>query len=347
MLGGEGVGNGDAFLERFEVEEEGAALEDLADDFLASECRELALDGFDDFCEECFGVCGEANDAVAAVFGLGENVCGDEIRISGFVGEDENFAGAGEEVDGDGTDELAFCLDDEAVAGAEDAVHGADGFGPECECGDGLRPADFDGFGDAGGFEGVEEGGVDGAVWAAGGRGKDLGDSGGLGEAGRHECGGDERRFAAWDVNADAVKWGEALADGGTFCIFGGPVFAQAAFGKGVDVVKCAGDGGLGGRGDGGFRSGKLGLADKQSFRRECRVVEAFGERDQCGIALACDVGDDFRDEVADSGLWQGAAVEAADEGRVAGIVVAEDFHAGKKLRNMSADFHFAKPDPA
>jgi hypothetical protein len=43
-------------------------------------------------------------------------------------------------------------------------------------------------------------------------------------------------------------------------------------------------------------------------------------------------LGDDFGDQVARAGLGLGAAVEAADKWRVAGIEVTENFHAGWKV---------------
>ena len=90
------------------------------------------------------GVVGdEADDAVRAVFGLGEQVGGDPFGAAGAVGEDEDFARAGELVHGHGAEHLAFRLDDVGVAGAEDFDDGRDGLRAVGEGGDGLRAADL------------------------------------------------------------------------------------------------------------------------------------------------------------------------------------------------------------
>ena len=87
------------------------------------------------------------------MLGLGEDVGGDVVGISGLVGEDEDFAGAGQEIDGNCAHQLALRLDDEAVTRAENAVHRSDRAGAERHRRDGLRAADLDRLGDSGSFQ--------------------------------------------------------------------------------------------------------------------------------------------------------------------------------------------------
>ena len=83
---------------------------------------------------------------------------------------------------------------------------------------------------------------------------------------------------------------------------------------------------------------GELRLADKQRLRGERRAVEALGESEQRLVALRRHLGDDLGDQIAHAGFRQGAAVEAADKRRVAGIEVTENLHAGWRWRTMIAD---------
>ncbi len=115
---------------------------------------------------------------------------------------------------------MAFRLDDEAVARAEDAVHRADRLGAKRERGDGLGASDLDDLRDSGGFQGIEQGGIDRAIRTAGSGGDDFRNLGGLGEARGHQCGGNERGLAAGDIDAHAIEGREALTHRGAFRVF-------------------------------------------------------------------------------------------------------------------------------
>ena len=200
----------------------------------------------------------QADDAVRAVFGLGEQVGGDPFGVAGAVGEDEDFARAGELVDGDGAEHLAFGLDDVGVAGAEDFDHGRDGLRAVGERGDGLRAADLVDLGGPGEFERAEERGGDVAVGVGGGGDDDLGDARGGGEGDGHDRRGDERRGAAGDVDADAREGIEAFADLDALAVVHVPVVAQAFEGEGADVFVRLGHGVLGAGVDGAGGGGEF-----------------------------------------------------------------------------------------
>ena len=237
VFGSPCVGDGDALSEVFDVDEVPAGFERGAGDVGAWEEIEETGDFFFNGAEEFEGWGGEEDLAVAAVFGLGEEVGGDEVRASGVVGEDHDFAGAREEVDGDCAEELAFGFDDEFVARAHDFVDWADGFGAEGEGGDGVGSADAVDLGGSGELEGVEHGVVDAAVGAAWRADDDFGDAGGFGESDRHDDGGDEGCGAAGDVDADALEWLIGFADDRALFILHVPALAETAFGEGDDIA--------------------------------------------------------------------------------------------------------------
>ena len=76
------------------------------------------------------------------MFGLGEEVGGDHRRVSGPVGDNEDFRRAGELVDSDLTEDLPLRLVDEGIAGADDLVDARDALGTEGHRRDRLRAAD-------------------------------------------------------------------------------------------------------------------------------------------------------------------------------------------------------------
>ena len=76
------------------------------------------------------------------VFGLGEQIGRDEVRIRGAVGENDDFARAGDHVDVAHSENLALGLGHVQVARTHDLVHLRDAFGPVGEGGHGLGAAD-------------------------------------------------------------------------------------------------------------------------------------------------------------------------------------------------------------
>ena len=81
------------------------------------------------------------------MLGLGEQVGGDERRVSGVVGDDQHLGRAGREVAGGARRvprHLQLGLGDPCVAGPENLVHRRNAPGAIGECRDGLRPAGED-----------------------------------------------------------------------------------------------------------------------------------------------------------------------------------------------------------
>ncbi len=239
------------------------------------------------------------------MFGLGEEIGGDELGVGGIIGEDEDLAGAGEKIDGDIAEEEAFGGDDIGVAGAEHLLDAADGSGAECEGGDGLGAADAMDLGGAGGGGGEKEGGIDGSVLAARGGDDDLGTAGGLGQGDGHQGGGDQGCGAAGDVDADALEGVELFTDRGAVMISALPVLAEGTAGELGDIAMGIIDGGA---------EGGIGLIDGLlDFLRgnakggggEACAVESFGEFDEGGIAFGSDGLDDGAGAFLDGGIEQ------------------------------------------
>ena len=327
VFGGPCIGDGDALSEVFDVDEVAAGFEGGAGDVGAREEFEETGDFLFDGAEEFEGWGGEEDLAVAAVFGLGEEVGGDEVGASGVVGEDHDFAGAWEEVDGDGSEELAFGFDDEFVAWAHDFVDWADGFGAEGECGDGVGSADAVDFGGSGELEGEEHGVVDAAVRAAGRADDDFGDAGGFGEGDRHDDGGDERGGAAGDVDADALEWLIGFADDRALFIFHVPALAETAFGEGDDIAAGGFEGlfdlwrdGFGGGGDDVRWDG-------EGVGGERGVVELVGEVSDGLVAAGADGVDDVADVGHEFRCGDVAAVEREEIGGEGRGFVAQGVH--------------------
>ena len=128
------------------------------------------------------------------MFGLGEEIGGDEGGIRAVVGDDDRLGGAVDRIDADIAVDLAFGKGDEATAGAEDLVDGGDGLSAVGQSGDGLRASDFEDGSDSGDLSGdqFQRGDLSAARSIAiavsrahGARDADLVDAGHLGGYGR------------------------------------------------------------------------------------------------------------------------------------------------------------------
>ena len=270
------------------------------------------------------------------MLGLGEEIGRDVGGFRARVGEDQDLAGAGEEIDGHRADELALRLDDEAVSRAEDAVNWAYCFRPESHRRDRLRAADFHRLSDAGLFQRVEKSRVDFSIRAAGSRRENFRDTSRLGEARRHQRGGNQRCLAAGDVNADAVEGRETLAHGRAFGVFPGPILAHAFPREGMDVAQAAADGFFGGGRDGGFRIGEFLFAHKKLLFGKLGAIEAMRQLHQRVIAFHGNRGNDVSHQIAHRVLRYRPAPQAVDERFVSLVLVSENLHAAELRRRCT-----------
>ena len=247
---------------------------------------------------------GQEPDAGAhVVFGLGQKIGGDHLRVAGLVGEDVDLGWAGELVDADGAEDLPLGLVHEGVAGAHDLVDAGHGFGPVGHGGDGLRAADAE--------DPVRAGQVAARDHRRMGVGRqaghDLPHARDLGRNDGHHRGGEQREAPAGDVSPDApdrdhavahVDAGQRLhlqrADGGELRLGERADVGDGEPGVGAGLGIEVGDGpGTLLRRD--LEAGEVGLI-------ELRRIPAHGV-----VAMGADLGEDGRDEALDRGRVGGA----------------------------------------
>ena len=93
---------------------------------------------------------------VVAVFGLADEIPGDDFRVRGLVGDDHDLGRAGEHVDADPAIEDALGLGHELVARADQDVGRAAAEEPEGHGGDPLHAAERQDHVGAAEIEGIE-----------------------------------------------------------------------------------------------------------------------------------------------------------------------------------------------
>ena len=335
MLGGEGVDEGDAVLERLDQHHPGTVLEGFFQLGLTAQGLDLLFDlGFDRV-EQLFGISDESHDAVAAVFGLGEHVGGDVGGIAARVGEGHDLARSGQEIDGDDAEELPFRLDDEGIAGTVDFQHRPDRFRAVGHRREPLGSADRVDLGGGGILKDVEQGRIDNPAGTGRRHHDDLGTSRCGGETDGHVRGRDERGTAARHVDADALEGQVTLADEGALGVLAGPVLAQAALREVGDVFSRGGDGLLRRLVDRGIGGGEFGGGDAELLRvGKAGLVEAIREIDEGGVAFFADFVEDTLHDGLDPGRRSIAAVELLQGRSEVLLVVAEDAHGGKSRRS-------------
>ena len=76
------------------------------------------------------------------MFGLAQQVGGDQLGVTGLVGDDEDLRRSGELIDADRPEHLPLRLVDEGIARPDDLVDGRHALGAVSQGGDGLRAAD-------------------------------------------------------------------------------------------------------------------------------------------------------------------------------------------------------------
>lgn len=240
------------------------------------------------------------------VFGLAEQIHRYPISGRGAVGDDEDFRRPRHHVDANYAEHAAFGGGDEGVARAGDFIDLRYGLGAVGEGGNRLRAADGEDFGNAR----DEGGGKYDVVAFALGCGDDHDDffhAGNMGGHGVHDDGTRIRRFAAGDVNADAVKWCNLLSQQRAVFVFVRPRFHFLAL---VVAFNACG---------GGFQGGlNFGLQtlerclqivlgeDEVGYGLGGRAVEAVGVFDERRIATFLHVGADIGDDAVDFGILRG-----------------------------------------
>ena len=83
------------------------------------------------------------------MFGLGNQIGGDEIGVSGFVGHDDHFARSGDRIDIDFAKHMPLGQRNEQIAGADDLVDLRHAFDAVSQCRHRLCTADSINFGNA------------------------------------------------------------------------------------------------------------------------------------------------------------------------------------------------------
>ena len=183
--------------------------------YLTDRSRKLGalLKAADDRLRERLAVGDEKRTLVAgAVLRLREQIRRNPVRIGGVIGKNGDFAGTRHEVERNGAVNLAFGGRDVRISGPHDLEHGFHMADAVRHQPDGLDTAHAVGFANAADLHRVENFRTDGSVLRTGRARHDFGDPGGLGEGRRHDDRGSEGRRAAGDIDADALKRGERLA---------------------------------------------------------------------------------------------------------------------------------------
>ena len=331
MLRSEAVGEADGRIQRFRLDEPAVVLERPFDELAPRKFRELfryfLLHGLDEF-----GRRREEPDpfVAGAVFRLREKVGGDVGRLRRIIGEHEHLAWSRQQVDRDIPEEEALGRDDVGIARTEDFLHRLDHHGAERHGGDGLGTAHPIDLGGAGLFYGEEKRGVDAAVLAAGSADDDLGTTRDFGQRDGHQRRRDERRGAAGDVDADALKRIEFLPDRRAVAVRGGPCFAEALAGEDGDVLRRFGhrcpQGFVGLEGGGeqfGGRHGKPGGVGQLGS------IELGGELKQRSVSAFLHGMDNGAGALLDGGIKQaGGRAERGDPAGKVAVVEPENLHA-------------------
>ncbi len=240
----------------------------------------------------------EHRGAAGSVLGLRQQVGGDQRRIGGVVGDDDDLGGAGgiaSNLPLDGP----LGQRDVGVAGTDDHVDRSDGVGPVGERGDRLRATDPVDVVDAGERRGGERGVGDRPVAARRDAQRDLADPGDPGRDGGHEHRAGVGGAAAGDVAARPVDGDDDLAGPDAVAIeVDGPgdlglvVGADLTGGVLERVADVAGQ----------ARQRRVACRRRDPQVLDGAAVEAGGELPDRDVAPAADVGDDRVHRVLRSG---------------------------------------------
>ncbi len=336
VFGGEQVGKIGCFIAAGDHDECAERFEGLAGEVAALSGGELFLEFGRHGVER--GIVPRNEDTGArCMFGLGNEIGGRVIWPSGFVGEDDDFAGAGDGVDIDIAVDEFFGEGDELVAGADDFIHTLHGAVDEAietigECGDGLSAAHAIDLGDA---EFVADGEDIGVVRAISGWRRDdddLFDAGCLSGDGRHEDSGGVGGGTAGHADADAIEWNVALAKEAVVRRLDFDVLMNDGGLEAENVIANAADGVEKLGGGAAVCGGELLAGDTERVGGELGVVE-LGRVTKNGIeALGADVGADAFDN------FGGGHGGAEDFQRFLAAGVADDVATGSELGSQLGD---------
>ena len=108
MLGRVFVGKGESFIYRFSDDDAGAAGKGCGGDLPALQLLQLGVDRRL-YLERQRSARGQENGASKdIVLGLGQQVCGCQLRVGPFISDDDRFGRTGEAVDSNQAEELPF-----------------------------------------------------------------------------------------------------------------------------------------------------------------------------------------------------------------------------------------------
>ena len=298
------------------------------DDVAAGHGFDEAVHGGLDFVEIGLRRADEDGLGDFVVFGLAEQIHRHPVGGRAAVGDDEDFRRPRHHVDADHAEHAPFSGGDEGVARAGDFIDLRYGLGAVGEGGNCLRAADGKDFGDAR----DEGGGKYDVVAFAFGRGDDHDDffhACDMGGHGVHDDGTRIRRFAAGDVNADAVKRCNLLSQQRAVFVFVRPRFHFLALVVAFDPCGGGFQGGL----NFGLQTLKRGLQivlrqNEVGYGLGGRAVEAVGVFDERRIAALLHVGADVGDDAVDFGILRGLKSQQGFEfGLEIGRLGVEFFH--------------------
>ena len=229
----------------------------------------------------------------AAMFGLTEQVGGNEGGIGSFVGNHQNLGGAGDHIDGNFAVEQPLCGGDVGVAGADDLLHLADAFRAAGERGDTVDAAEAVDFGHAGKFHRVENCRMHRPVPPGRSDGNDLLHPRGGGDSGGVDHRGNQGRGAARNVDADPVERFKFLPERDAGADLRLPVARHGPFREGAHLRERRADRPTLCRSERLLRLLDLRLVDPEAVRRQGDVVELLGKTDQRGVSVRPDLIDD------------------------------------------------------
>ena len=262
------------------------------------------------------------------VFRLREHVGRHVPRPGRVIRQHQQIAGAGQQVNGHPPHQQALGHADVGVARTENLLHAADGFRAACQRGHGLRTAHAINLRGPGGAGRIEDCRVDRAILAAGGGDHDFPAPGHLGQGDGHQGGGNQRRGAAGNINADALEGIELLPHCRPVGIPGLPGLAQGFFGEVGDVLFRLGDGGAQGFIRRQGRVKQFGLGHRELLDSQFGQVKFGGEFQDRLIAA--------RRHLGENGL--GALLNLGIEQAGVGGKLAE--FRGKILLGVPGNFH-------
>ena len=218
MFGRVEIGEFGGLLTRFRLDKEDAVRQNFLDAFRAGKFGGLFGDLRLDFRDKFLVRRNQDGLFTAgAMLRLRQDVRRDIGGIGRLVCQNHDFRRAGDEIESDFAVELALRRRHVGVARTDDFLNFADGLRAIPQGGDGIDAAELVDFRRARDFAGVQNGGIDVAVFRRWRDHNDFLHAGGFRDGDRMDDRRNQRRGAARNVAADAVQRSELLAKRNAF----------------------------------------------------------------------------------------------------------------------------------